>query len=69
VITVARAGPTSAISRKNSTNASAVQTTPRVTTAAITGPDGMPAGACAIPNGRYTAADTSRDAATTPSSG
>ena len=36
VITVARTGPTSAISAKNSTNASAVQTTASVSTDAIT---------------------------------
>jgi hypothetical protein len=69
VVTVARTGPTSAMSAKNSRNASAVQTTPRVATAAITCPDGHACGSWVTAAGAYTSAASSREAAITPRAG
>src|SRR5713226_2146691 len=48
-MTVARTGPTSAIRRKKSRNATAVQTTPSTATAASTAEEGSVAGSWAIP--------------------
>jgi hypothetical protein len=48
---VARTGPTSLMRAKKSRKASAVQTTPRVSTASSTRPDGMALGSCDIPTG------------------
>ena len=51
MITVARTGPISRMSAKKSRKASAVQTTPSVTTAAITCPDGQACGSWTIAAG------------------
>jgi len=52
VMTIERVGPTSAMSAKKTTNASAVQTTPSPTTDQVASADGHCCGACASPNGR-----------------
>src|SRR5206468_10770960 len=69
VITVARTGPTSAMSAKKSKKASAVQTTARPTTDSSTCADGLEAGQCVAANGAYTIAEIASEAATTPSAG
>src|SRR5205823_4583912 len=69
VITVARAGPTSAISAKKTRNASAVQTTARPATDSTTCADGVDDGQRVAANGAYTSAVSASDAATTPSAG
>jgi hypothetical protein len=51
-MTVARAGPTSAIRAKKTRKAIAVQTTASATMDATTLPDGQWSGAWAMPNGR-----------------
>jgi hypothetical protein len=66
VITVARTGPTSLISRKYSTNATAVQTTARPASAPSTCADGMACGQVSAASGAYTTAAKPRQAAVTP---
>src|SRR5689334_6471532 len=69
VITVARTGPTSAISAKKTRNASAVHTTASPTTDSTTCADGIVAGHLTAANGAYRTAAITSDAATTPSAG
>ncbi len=52
VITVDRAGPTSAMSWKKTRNATAVQITARPSTASVTRADGQAPGASTMPAGR-----------------
>ena len=68
-MTVARTGPTSAISAKKSKNASAVQTTASAPTAKSTRREGMAAGSCRSASGAYATAVTTSEAATTPIEG
>jgi len=65
-MTVDRVGPTSAISAKKTTKATAVQTTAKAMTASVTLALGIASGACAIPNGRYASAVSSTEAVMTP---
>src|SRR5712692_6754589 len=64
-MTVARTGPTSAIRRKKSRNATAVQTTPSTATAASTAEEGIVAGSWAILTGAYKSAQAPSETATT----
>jgi len=68
-MTVARTGPTSAISAKKSKNASAVQTTASVPIAKSTRGEGMADGSCRSASGAYATAVTTSEAATTPIAG
>nr|WP_237281995.1 hypothetical protein [Streptomyces lincolnensis] len=60
VKTVARVGPTSLISSRNATKASAVHTTPRPASAASTWPDGIEDGQVSAAAGAYTSAANAR---------
>src|SRR6266851_7559939 len=64
-MTVASTGPTSAIRRKKSRNATAVQTTPSTATAASTAEEGIVAGSWAILTGAYKSAQAPSETATT----
>ena len=66
---MARTGPISAMRAKKRTNATAVQTTPSVTTEAITRVVGWLSPSWMIPTGAYTSAAQASDAATTPTDG
>src|SRR5439155_17425752 len=65
VITVARTGPTSAISAKKTRNAAAEQTTARPTTDSTTCAEGMLPGHRIAASGAYATAESASDAATT----
>jgi hypothetical protein len=69
VITVARTGPTSAISAKKQTNAIAVHTTASPTTEPIAFADGVSVGRVKAAIGTYATAVTAREAAMTPMAG
>src|SRR5438067_410075 len=64
--TVARFDPTSRMRAKNTRNASAVHTTPRIATDVSAWTEGSTVGRCVMPSGRYTNAASASDAATTP---
>nr|WP_234330020.1 hypothetical protein [Streptomyces viridochromogenes] len=61
--TVARVGPTSLISSRNATKATAVQITPRAARAARTSAEGTAAGQVSAAAGAYTRAASDRHAA------
>nr|WP_219933864.1 hypothetical protein [Streptomyces sp. Act143] len=63
VNTVARVGPTSLISSRNATKASAVQIAPRATSAVSTDADGIDDGHVAPAAGAYTTAASARQGA------